>query len=133
MKALTAAMRRIWLGWWSVRSAATRALPHILLSAFRNFGRYSSRQSAALAFFALFSVFPLMLLLAVFIGGWLEPAAAQEQIVNGLRVFLPEDEVIVEFVRDIFDESLKQSNSFGIVAIMTIVWTSLSLFSNLTA
>ena len=133
MKALTVTMRRIWFGWWSARSEATRALPHILLSTFRNFGRYSSRQSAALAFFALFSLFPLMLLLAVFVGGLLEPAAAQEQIANGLRVFLPEDEVIVEFVRDIFDESLEQSNSFGIVAIMTIVWSSLSLFSNITA
>ncbi|MCY3780645.1 MAG: YihY/virulence factor BrkB family protein [Chloroflexi bacterium] len=125
--------RRIRRNWWASRSDTTRALPRILASTLRSFGRYSSRQSAALAFFALFSLFPLMLLLAVFIGGLLEPAAAQEQIANGLRVFLPEDEVIVEFVRDIFDESLEQSNSFGIVAIMTIVWSSLSLFSNLTA
>ncbi len=123
----------VWRRWWAGRSDATRALPRILLSTLRSFGRYSSRQSAALAFFALFSLFPLMLLLAVFIGGLLEPAAAQEQIANGLRLFLPEDEVIVEFVRDIFNESLEQSNSFGIVAIMTIVWSSLSLFSNLTA
>ena len=133
MSPIAGKLRRIARRWWSGRSDATRALPGILLGTFRSFGRYSSRQSAALAFFALFSLFPLMLLLAVFIGGLLEPAAAQEQIANGLRVFLPEDEVIVEFVRDIFDESLQQSNSFGIVAIMTIVWSSLSLFSNLTA
>lgn len=129
-------VERAWRGanrFWDDRSETTRALPRLLLSTLRSFGRYSSRQSAALAFFALFSLFPLMLLLAVFIGGLLEPAAAQEQIANGLRVFLPEDEVIVEFVRDIFDESLEQSNSFGLVAIMTIVWSSLSLFSNLTA
>lgn len=133
MSPMAGKLWRIARRWWSARSDTTRALPQILLSTFRSFGRYSSRQSAALAFFALFSLFPLMLLLAVFIGGLLEPAAAQEQIANGLRVFLPEDEVIVEFVRDIFDESLEQSNSFGIVAIMTIVWSSLSLFSNLTA
>lgn len=116
-----------------MRSATTRALPIILLNTLRSFGRYSSRQSAALAFFALFSLFPLMLLLAVLIGGLLEPAAAQEQIANGLRMFLPEDQATVEFVREILDESLEQSNSFGIVAIMTITWSSLSLFSNLTA
>lgn len=86
-----------------------------------------------MAFFALFSIFPLMLLLAVLIGGMLEPAAAQEQIANGLRVFLPEDEATIGFVREVLGESLEQSNSFGIVAIMTIVWSSLSLFSNLTA
>ena len=133
MSAAPQRILRIARRWWAARSESTRALPQILLNTVRSFGRYSSRQSAALAFFALFSLFPLMLLLAVFIGGLLEPAAAQEQIANGLRVFLPEDEVVVEFVRDIFDESLEQSNSFGIVAIMTIVWSSLSLFSNLTA
>ncbi len=126
-------MRQVALRWWSMRSATTRALPIILLNTLRSFGRYSSRQSAALAFFALFSLFPLMLLLAVLIGGLLEPAAAQEQIANGLRMFLPDDQATVEFVREILDESLDQSNSFGIVAIMAAAWSSLSLFSNLTA
>ena len=133
MKAASKRFRQIALQWWSRRSDTTRALPIILLASLRSFGRYSSRQSAALAFFALFSLFPLMLLLAVLIGGLLEPAAAQEQIANGLRMFLPEDQATVEFVREILDESLAQSNSFGLVAIMTMVWSSLSLFSNLTA
>ena len=41
-----------------------------------------------LAFYALFSMFPLTLMLAVLVGGLLEPAAAQEQVANGLRFFL---------------------------------------------
>ena len=69
--------------WWSTHSEPTRELPLVFLTAFKNFSRYSSRQSAALAFYALFSVFPLTLLLAVLIGGLLEPAVAQEQIANG--------------------------------------------------
>lgn len=133
MKDLIRRIRPVTLPWWLMRSATTRALPIILLTTLRSFGRYSSRQSAALAFFALFSLFPLMLLLAVLIGGLLEPAAAQEQIANGLRMFLPEDQATAEFARDILGESLEQSNSFGIVAIMTMAWSSLSLFSNLTA
>ena len=133
MKGLARQLRRIAARWWSMRSATTQALPIVLLNTLRSFSRYSSRQSAALAFFALFSLFPLMLLLAVLIGGLLEPAAAQEQIANGLRMFLPEDQATVQFVQDILGQSLEQSNSFGIVAIMTIAWSSLSLFSNLTA
>ena len=133
MKRLVRQLRQMAAQWWSMRSDTTRALPIVMLNAVRSFGRYSSRQSAALAFFALFSLFPLMLLLAVLIGGLLEPAAAQEQIANGLRMFLPEDQATVEFVQDILGQSLEQSNSFGIVAIMTIAWSSLSLFSNLTA
>jgi len=133
MKDLISRLRVTLLRWWSKRSATTRALPIILLTTLRSFGRYSSRGAAALAFFALFSLFPLMLLLAVLIGGLLEPAAAQEQIANGLRMFLPEDQATVDFVQDILVQSLEQSNSFGIVAIMTMAWSSLSLFSNLTA
>ena len=133
MKATSKRFRQLAAQWWSLRNDTTRALPIILFTTLRSFGRYSSRQSAALAFFALFSLFPLMLLLAVLIGGLLEPAVAQDQIANGLRMFLPEDQATVEFVQEILGQSLEQSNSFGIVAIMTMVWSSLSLFSNLTA
>lgn len=117
--------------WWSTHSEPTRELPSILLTAFRNFSRYSSRQSAALAFYALFSVFPLTLLLAVLVGGLLEPAVAQEQIANGLAFFLPES--TVSYVQDVLGESLQQSSSFGFVAIVAIMWSSLGLFSNITA
>ena len=119
------------LNWWATHSEPTRELPYVLLNAFRNFSRYSSRQSAALAFYALFSVFPLTLLLAVLIGGLLEPAAAQEQIANGLSFFLPEG--TVGYIQDVLNESLQQSGSFGFVAVLAIIWSSLSLFSNLTA
>lgn len=117
--------------WWATHSDATRELPYVLLTAFKNFSRYSSRQSAALAFYSLFSVFPLTLLLAVLVGGLLEPAVAQEQIANGLSFFLPEN--TVSYVQDVLGESLKQSSSFGFVAIAAIIWSSLGLFSNITA
>ena len=133
MRSIASRMRHLWRSWWSARSATTHELPQIVLTAFRNFSRYSSRQSAALAFYALFSMFPLTLMLAVLVGGLLEPAAAQEQVANGLRFFLPEDEATVSFVRDILGESIEQSRSFGFVAILAIAWSSLSLFSNVAA
>ncbi len=117
--------------WWSTHSESTREFPRILWTAFKNFSRYSSRQSAALAFYALFSVFPLTLLLAVLIGGLLEPAVAQEQIANGLSFFLPDNTVV--YIQDVLAESLQQSGSFGFVAIIAITWSSLGLFSNITA
>jgi len=119
------------LAWWATHSEPTREIPIVLWTAFKNFSRYSSRQSAALAFYALFSVFPLTLLLAVLIGGLLEPAVAQEQIANGLSFFLPENTVV--YIQDVLGESLQQSGSFGFVAIIAIMWSSLGLFSNLTA
>ena len=133
MQSLSERLKLLIASWWAARSEATRAFPSVLRTAFRNFSRYSSRQSAALAFYALFSMFPLTLMLAALIGGLLEPAAAQEQITNGLRFFLPDDDATIGFVIDILGESLEQSRSFGFVAIVLIVWSSLSLFSNLTA
>lgn len=127
-------MRRLFrplIDWWATRSTPTRELPIVLFTAFRNFSRYSSRQSAALAFYSLFSVFPLTLLLAVLIGGLLEPAVAQEQIANGLSFFLPEN--TVSYIQDVLGESLQQAGSFGFVALVAISWSSLGLFSNLTA
>jgi len=127
-------MRRIFqplIDWWATHNEPTRELPGVFLTAFRNFSRYSSRQSAALAFYSLFSVFPLTLLLAVLVGGLLEPAVAQEQIANGLSFFLPEG--TVTYVQDVLGESLQQSSSFGFVAIVAIMWSSLGLFSNITA
>lgn len=119
------------LDWWATHSEPTRELPFVLLTAFKNFSRYSSRQSAALAFYSLFSVFPLTLLLAVLIGGLLEPAVAQEQIANGLSFFLPAN--TVTYIQEVLGESLQQAGSFGFVAIVAITWSSLGLFSNLTA
>jgi len=119
------------LDWWATHSEPTRELPYVMWTAFKNFSRYSSRQSAALAFYSLFSVFPLTLLLAVLIGGLLEPAVAQEQIANGLSFFLPD--TTVTYIQGVLGESLQQSGSFGFVAIVAIMWSSLGLFSNLTA
>ena len=119
------------LDWWATHNEPTRELPYVFLTAFRNFSRYSSRQSAALAFYSLFSVFPLTLLLAVLVGGLLEPAVAQEQIANGLSFFLPAG--TVTYIQDVLGESLQQSSSFGFVAIVAILWSSLGLFSNITA
>ena len=119
------------LRWWAARSESTRELPTIGRVAIGNFSRYGSRQSAALAFYALFSVFPLTLLVAVLIGGLLEPAAVQEQIALGLSRLLPADSA--DFIQEVLGESLQQSNSFGFVAIVFIVWSSLTFFTNLTA
>lgn len=117
--------------WWSSHNESTRAIPVVLWEAIRNFSRYGSRQSAALAFYSIFSVFPLTLLLAVLVGGLLEPAVAQEQIANGLRFFLPEN--TVQYIQSSLGQALQQAGSFGVIAIIAILWSALGLFSNITA
>ena len=75
--------------WWKNQDRTTRELPGYLRQAVANFMRSGTHQAAALAYYAIFSVFPLALLLAVAIGKILGPAAAQEQVSNALSLFLP--------------------------------------------
>lgn len=110
---------------------ATRALPGYLGRAIANFNRHGLRQAAALAYYAVFSIFPLSLLLAVGIGSVLGPTVAQEQISRGLGVFLP-DQTLELFQRNMAT-TLEQGRSFGLIAVAGLIWSGLGLFTNVTS
>lgn len=116
--------------WWRLLDPATRALPGYLGRAIANFNRHGLRQAAALAYYAVFSIFPLSLLLAVGIGSVLGPTVAEEQIANGLSLFLP-DQTLELFQRNM-TTTLQQGRSFGLIAVAGLVWSGLGLFTNVT-
>lgn len=117
--------------WWGQRRPATRSLPRYLWKAIMNYIRSGSgsRQAAALSYYAIFSVFPLTLLLAVAIGNLVGPVAAQEQIARGLQIFLPEATVLD--IQTTLSAALGQSNSFGLVAFAALIWAATGLFTNI--
>ncbi len=111
----------------------TRALPAYVREAYTGFMRYGTRQSAALAYYAVFSIFPLSLLLAVGISRLVGPVFAQQQIQLGLNTFLPPAaESVVGVIEVNIAEALEQSRSFGLVAIVGLGWSALGLFANIT-
>lgn len=118
--------------WWERRSPSTRSLPQYIGRAALNYVRSGSgsRQAAALSYFAIFSTFPLLLLLAVGISSVLGPAVAQEQIVRGLEIFLPD--TTVDDIQSIVSGALEQSSSFGLVASLALAWAATGLFTNIT-
>jgi membrane protein len=118
--------------WWHKRSPSTQALPHYMWRAVSNYAQSGtgSRQAAALSYYAVFSIFPLTLLMAVAIGTILGPAVAQEQIVQALEIFLPE--ATIGIIQDIVAETLQQSGSFGLVATAALLWAATGLFTNIT-
>jgi membrane protein len=116
--------------WWSRQQDSTRALPGYLLRVFNNYGRYGASQAAALSYYAIFSVFPLTLLLAIGLNSLLGPTVSQDQIASGLRLFLPEN--TVQFLQENISQALSQRDSFTLVAFVTLVWAGSGLFSNLT-
>jgi membrane protein len=106
-------------------------LPGHIWKSLANFKTYGAVQAAALAYYSIFSVFPLTLLLAVGVSSILGPAVAQEQIAQGLELFLPPE--TVDLLRDNLIGALQQGSSFGTIALVTLVWSALGLFSNLTS
>jgi membrane protein len=118
--------------WWSQRSAPTRSLPHYIWRAITNYtgSGAGSRQAAALSYYAIFSIFPLTLFLAVAIGNIVGPPVAQEQIARGLTIFLPGSSVSA--IQQTLTEALDQSPSFSLIALAALLWSATGLFSNIT-
>jgi membrane protein len=118
---------------WKVLPFATRRLPVHMLQAFLNFKSYGMRNAASLAYYAVFSVFPLTLLIAVAVSAILGPTVAREQIYEGLRLFLPENADTLNLFQDSIAQAVAQGTGFGLFALIGLVWSALGLFSNLTS
>lgn len=122
---------RFYERWWILANAMTDGLLHNLYQAVYRFSKHGPREAAALSYYALFSLFPLMLLLIIVIGTALGPAAAHNQINGVLRIFLPSS--TASFLQENIAEALDQRGSFGIVAGISLLWSSVGLFSNLSS
>jgi membrane protein len=123
-------LREQFMVWWRTLPHATQTLPEYLWRAVLNFLRVGSQQATTLAYYALFSVFPLILLLAIAIGAVVGPAVAQEQIVNGLQLFLPASSVVT--LQETIEGAVGQSAQFGIIAVLGLLWAATGLFSGVT-
>jgi membrane protein len=122
---------RFYERWWIIANAMTDGLLQHLWRAIDRFSKHGTRESAALSYYAIFSLFPLLLLLIIGIGTALGPAAAHNQIDGVLRLFLPAS--AASFLQDSIAETLKQRSSFGLVAGITLSWSALGFFSNLSS
>ncbi len=122
---------RFYQRWWILANTMSDGLLQHLWWAIDRFSKHGPRESAALAYYATFSLFPLLILLIIVIGTWLGPAAARNQIDGVLRVFLPAS--TANFLQDSIAETLNQRGSFGAVAGISLLWSSLGFFSSLSS
>jgi membrane protein len=117
---------------WNALDPATRALPQYLWRAVVNFNAYGTPRAAALAYYAIFSIFPLSLLLAIAIGSILGDTLVQEQIGAALPLFLPPgtEQLLLENIKP---EALELGRSAGLLGLAGLIWSGLGLFSNVTS
>lgn len=111
---------------------ATFGFAGLVYRAGDNFMKYGGpREAAALSYYTLFSLFPLLLLLIAAIGWILGPVTAGDQIEDFLRLFLPgptATEINLTIKRFV-----EEGSSASLVAFVSLAWSSLGLFSNLEA
>ncbi len=118
---------------WQNLPYATRTLPGFMWGAIMSFKNHGMKNAAALSYYAVFSVFPLTLLLSVGISALLGPAVAQEQVYQGLALFVPEETQVLNLIQESLQQAMAQSAGFGIIALIGLMWSALGLFSNLTS
>ena len=123
-------------GWYLTRTytaldRATDGLPRYLARAWVDYNRRDSRQAASLSYYAVFSIFPLILLAVILVSSLVGPALAQEQVLRMVGDFFPAE--TQKLISDNIALALEQQHSFGLVAAVGLIWSALSLFSNLTA
>lgn len=122
---------RFYQRWWILANAMSDGLLSHMWQAIVRFSRHGTREAAALSYYAIFSLFPLLLLVIIVIGTLLGPVAARNQIDTVLRLFLPAN--TANFLQENIAQALEQRGSFGLVAGVSLLWSSLGLFSSLSS
>jgi membrane protein len=102
-----------------------------LLRGIYRFTKYGPHEAAALSYYALFSLFPLLLLAIVFSASVLGTTATSHQIGDALSLFFPGDAALI--LQDAIDLALEERGSASLIAVVTLAWSSSNLFGNLEA
>jgi len=105
-------------------------IPEILVSAGLRFIEVRAAQaSAAIAYYALFSIFPLLLFLLAIASSVLHSPQVQNQIIKYVQEFLPGFE---ELVQSNIDQALDLRGTIGLVGMIGLFWAALAVFSVVT-
>jgi membrane protein len=101
----------------------------ILKSAGKRFVKERAHEAATtLAFFTVFSIFPLLLVL-IFIGSRvLEISSAQQMIIDSVRDIFPSAEDVV--IRNL-EAVIQKRGTVGVIAIIGLLWSGGTMFYNL--
>lgn len=107
-----------------------RRVPLLFLRAGREFlNDNCSHMAAAVSYYALFSIFPLLLALVSLMGFFLGGTEIEERMVNEIVGFLPvSQDLIAGTLRGV----IAAREETGIVALGSLIWAASGLFSALT-
>jgi membrane protein len=85
--------------------------------------------AAAIAYYGLLSVFPLLLAIAAIAAHFVDPNWVVTQLTEGLGEFMPQGEQEIE---DIVQEAIAARGTVGLLSIGTLLWTGTRVFAAMT-
>ena len=89
----------------------------------------ATHMAASVSYYAILSLFPLVLGLSAIVGLFAESPTRQEEVIDFIVDFLPGSE---EFVRDSVTGIVRFRGVLGISAIFGLLWTGSALFGSIT-
>jgi membrane protein len=91
-----------------------------------------TQAAAALSYYALFSLFPLAVLLITALGFFIDPDTAQELIGLVLQRILPDAQGIEDFVFDTLNSIFAARGEVTLISLVALLWSASGVFTNLT-
>jgi uncharacterized BrkB/YihY/UPF0761 family membrane protein len=102
----------------------------VFMAAVRAFNQHHCPDlAAAIAYYAIFSLFPLLLGLIALASLFIQTAAAEDRIVSAVAQILPGS---ANLVRDNIALVLKSRGTIGLIAIVTLLWAGKAVFGEMT-
>ena len=99
----------------------------ITRDAFQHFAKSSGAEaSASLAYYALFSIFPMILVFIVVGSYFLQREVVQTQLLNAITMIIPNSEEVINLnIARVFE----LRGSVGIFAVVSLIWSATSVFN----
>jgi len=85
--------------------------------------------SAAIAYYALLSTVPVLLVIGIVVSFFVDPQWAVDRLTNTLGDFVPQTEGVIE---DTVDRALASRGQIGLLAFISLLWSGTRVFDNLT-
>ncbi len=97
----------------------------VLRDAVSRFQRHRcTTAAAAIAFHVLFSLFPLVLIVAALVGSDIRDESIRAQIADGLMAALPLDETAEAQIDRLLDQATRNLAAIGLIGVVALVWSA---------
>ena len=89
----------------------------------------ATHMAASVSYYAVLSIFPLVIALSAIIGWMAGSESRQDEVVEYVVDFLPGSE---QFVRDSIDGAERFKETLGVVAVLGLMWSASAVFGSIT-